>query len=360
MKAAVYYGPHDVRVEERENPTAQPNEVVLKVTRSGMCGTDASEWKAGPIIFPLHKPHPISGLEGPMILGHEFIGEIVEVGSEVTTFTVGQRVASGAGISCGECPRCAEGRTNLCQRYVTHGLNRDGGMAEMVAVPVSTLVPIPDELSDDHAGLAQPLAVGLHAARRSRARDGDTVVLIGAGAIGTFVLAGLTHLGSSRVVVVDFAGSRLERATRLGADHIVAVDDTTDAVVRALIGGFGADVVIEASGAPGQIDRAASWTRRGGTLLQVGLPSKPQEVNVHHIVMSEITVETTLAHVCGEDMAPALEILGNTALAEELLEGVFPLSELANQLERLATGQIQGKVLFDPQANEAAERGAKQ
>jgi (R,R)-butanediol dehydrogenase/meso-butanediol dehydrogenase/diacetyl reductase len=131
----------------------------------------------------------------------------------------------------------------------------------------------------------------------------------------------------------------------------VAVDDNTDAAVRELIGGFGADVVIEASGAPGQIDRAASWIRRGGTLLQVGLPSKPQEVNVHHIVMSEITVETTLAHVCDEDIAPALEILSSTALADELLEGVFPLSELADQLERLATGQIQGKVLFDPRMN---------
>jgi len=85
--------------------------------------------------------------------------------------------------------------------------------------------------------------------------------------------------------------------------------------------------------------------------LQVGLPSKPQEVNIHHIVMSEITMETTLAHVCGEDMAPALEILRTTTLAQELLEGVYPLDELTDQLERLAKGQIQGKVLFDPQMN---------
>lgn len=349
MKAALYHGPHDVRIEEVEDPRPEPGEVLLRVTRSGMCGTDASEWKAGPIIFPLHKAHPVSGLQGPMILGHEFIGEIVELGDGVSGFSVGDRVASGAGISCGSCPRCAEGRTNLCQKYVTHGLNRHGGMAQMVAVPASTLVAIPANLSDDYAGLAQPLAVGLHAARRSRASDTDTVVLIGAGAIGTFVLAGLKFLGSSRVIVVDFAGSRLDRATRLGADEVVPVDDSTDTTVRELIGAFGADVVIEASGAPGQIDRAASWTRRGGTLLQVGLPSTAQEVNVHHIVMSEITVETTLAHVCGEDLAPSLQILSTTPLAEELLEGVFPLEELPNQLERLATGQIQGKVLFDPQ-----------
>ena len=175
------------------------------------------------------------------------------------------------------------------------------------------------------------------------------MVLIGAGAIGTFVLAGLRHLVDATVIVVDFAGERLERAQRLGASHTVDVDGTTDEVVRKLVGAFGADVVIEASGAPGQINRAAGWTRRGGTLLQVGLPAQPQEVNVHPIVMAEISVETTLAHVCGEDMAPALEILNSTDLARELLEAVYPLEELPHQLDRIAKGEIQGKVLFDPQ-----------
>jgi len=349
MKAAVYHGPHDVRIEQKSQPAPAQGEVLLKITRSGMCGTDASEWKSGPLLFPIASPHAVSGHSGPMILGHEFIGEIIALGEGVSGFSVGDRVASGAGISCGGCPRCAEGRTNLCQRYVTLGLNRDGGMAEYVAVPTSTLVHIPDGLSDDFAGLAQPLAVGLHAARRARVHTGDTVVLIGAGAIGTFVLAGLGHLVDATVIVVDFAGERLERAKRLGAAHTVEVNDTIDAAVRALVGTFGADVVIEASGAPGQINRAASWTRRGGTLLQVGLPSQPQEVNVHPIVMAEISVETTLAHVCGEDMAPALEILNSTDLARELLEAVYPLEELPHQLERLATGDIQGKVLFDPQ-----------
>jgi len=251
-------------------------------------------------------------------------------------------------VSCGECPRCSEGRTNLCQKYVTLGLNRDGGMAEMVAVPVSTLVRIPDTVDDDRAGLAQPLAVGLHAARRAGVATGDTVVLIGAGAIGTFVLAGLRHLVDSTVIVVDFSGARLDRARALGANHTVPVGDDTEEAVRKLIGPFGADVVIEASGAPGQINRAASWTRRGGTLLQVGLPAQPEAINIHHVVMSEITIQTTLAHVCGEDLAPALDILEKTDLSAHLLEGVFPLEQLPEQLARLSSGEIQGKVLFDP------------
>jgi (R,R)-butanediol dehydrogenase/meso-butanediol dehydrogenase/diacetyl reductase len=283
-----------------------------------------------------------------MILGHEFIGEIISAPAAESGFQTGDVVASGAGISCGKCRRCLEGRTNLCDKYVTLGLNRDGGMAEYVAVPTSTLVKVPAGLSLDAAGIAQPLAVGLHAARRSGVKNGDKVLLIGAGAIGTFVLAGLKHLYNAEVTVLDFGGARLERATRLGADHTVEVGDGAEQSIRDIFGAAGIDVVIEASGAPGQMAFALSLVKRGGTLLQVGLPSTKQELDVHKIVMSEINIETTLAHVCGQDLAPALEILGTTTLAAELIEGVHPLSQISEQLELLATGKIQGKILFDP------------
>ena len=349
MIAAVYHASGDVRIEERDVPAPIEGEVLLKVLRSGMCGTDASEYKSGPKIFATQTKHPISGHQGPMILGHEFIGEIISAPDASSgDFKIGDVVASGAGISCGKCKRCLEGRTNLCERYVTLGLNRDGGMAQFVAVPTSTLVKVPAGLSLDAAGIAQPLAVGLHAARRSGVRDGDKVLLIGAGAIGTFVLAGLKHLYDAEVTVLDFGGARLERATRLGADHTVEVGDGAEQSIREIFGTAGIDVVIEASGAPGQMAFALSLVKRGGTLLQVGLPSTTQELDVHKIVMSEINIATTLAHVCGQDLAVSLEILGSTALATELIEGVHPLSQISEQLELLATGKIQGKILFDP------------
>jgi (R,R)-butanediol dehydrogenase / meso-butanediol dehydrogenase / diacetyl reductase len=347
MKAAVYYAPGDVRVESFPTPSAGTNQLVLKVLRSGMCGTDASEYTSGPKIFPTLNKHAISGHLGPMILGHEFIGEVIALGDGASKFKLGDIVASGAGFSCGECRRCKEGRTNLCATYVTSGLNRHGGMAEYAAVEESTLSLVPEGLSLDAAGLAQPLAVGIHAARRAGVVSGDQVVLIGAGAIGTFVLAGLKSLVDAHVTVVDFPGERLERAVRLGADRVVAVSDTLDEDLKALFP-LGADVVIEASGAPGQMQKALKLTKRGGTMLQVGLPSKPQEIEVHPMVMSEISIRTTLAHICQDDLGPALEILNSTRLANELVEGVYPLEEISNLLEKLATGQIQGKVLFDP------------
>ena len=348
MKAAVYHAAGDVRIEERDVPTPVAGEALIKVLRSGMCGTDASEYKSGPKIFATQTKHPVSGHHGPMIVGHEFIGEIVGNVDAASGFVTGDLVASGAGISCGSCKRCLEMRTNLCEKYVTLGLNRDGGMAEYVAVPTSTLVKIPAGLGLDAAGIAQPLAVGLHAARRAGVRDGDKVLLIGAGAIGTFVLAGLKNLFTAEVTVLDFAGNRLERAARLGADHTVEVGENAEADVKKIFGDAGIDVIIEASGAPGQLQFAIGLVKRGGNILQVGLPSTKQEIDVHKIVMSEINIQTTLAHVCDHDLGPALEILGATTLAAELIEGVYPLSEISTQLELLGAGQIQGKVLFDP------------
>ncbi|MCK8608041.1 zinc-binding dehydrogenase [Agromyces sp. C10] len=349
MDAVVYHGRGDVRVERRPIPIATEGQALVRVLRSGICGTDATEWKSGPIIFPIDRVHPNSGHTGPLVIGHEFVGEIVDLpGGPVDGLGVGAHVASGAGVSCGECDRCREGRTNLCARYVTHGLNADGGLAEYVAVETSTLVPIPEGCSLDDAGVAQPLAVGLHAARRAGARDGDRVILFGAGAIGTFILAGLVSLVDADITVVDFAGERLERAQRLGATRTVPVDDDLVATLRSVVGPGGADVVIEATGAPGQLSVALDLVRQGGTILGVGLPSAHQDLDVHRLVMNEVTIVTTVAHVCAEDLAPALEILASTDLGDELVEAVFPLPEAPHQIERLARGEIRGKVLFDP------------
>lgn len=348
MIAAVYHASGDVRVENLDIPAAGHGEVLLKILRSGICGTDASEYKAGPKIFPTQAAHPNSGHFGPMVIGHEFIGEIIGEVDASTGFKAGDIVASGAGISCGECKRCLQGRTNLCDRYVTLGLNRNGGLAQYVAAPVKTLVKVPEGISLEAAGIAQPLAVGLHAARRAGVTDGDNVLLIGSGAIGTFVLAGIKHLFKANVTVLDFGGARLERASRLGADHTVEVGPDSVANIREIFGNGGIDVVIEASGAPGQLQFAIEQVKRGGKILQVGLPTSRQEIDVHKIVMSEIDIHTTLAHICGEDLAPALDILAKTNLADELVEGVYPLSEISAQLELLGSGKIQGKVLFDP------------
>ncbi len=347
MSAAVFHGAKDIRVETVPTPTAKPGEAVIRVLRSGMCGTDASEWVAGPKIFPIAKEHRVTHHLGPMIPGHEFVGEIVAV-PQGSAFGLGDVVASGAGVWCGECDRCREGRTNMCDLYYTLGLSLDGGMAEYVSSPVKNLTRVPDGLSIDAAGLAQPLAVGIHAARRSGAVDGDGVLVIGGGAIASFVLAGLKHLVDVRVTVVEFPGPKQERALRLGASAVVSPGDELAELVLESFGGVKPDVVIEASGAPGQLANALSLVRDGGRVLAVGLPKVPPAIDVHSLVFREVTLDSSLAHVCDTDLGAALDILAEGVLGAELVEQVVGLAELGAQLDRLVAGQVDGKILVDP------------
>jgi (R,R)-butanediol dehydrogenase/meso-butanediol dehydrogenase/diacetyl reductase len=347
MRAAVYHGAKDVRIEQRPVPTPAEGQVLVRVLRSGICGTDASEFLHGPGMFPVNRRHPASGHLGPMIMGHEFIGEVVESGAGWLT---GQRLATGAGVSCGECTWCRAGRTNLCADYWTLGLSADGGLAEYAAVPASTCVEIPADCSDDAAGLAQPLAVGLHAARRTGAGPGDTVVLVGAGAIGSFILCGLATRRPDRIIALDIDDARLTTATALGATDVVNVTGRDPVeLVRELTNGVGAQLVIEASGVSGSAQQAVPMAARGGRVLLVGLAHEPQAVAFADVILREVDMLTTVAHVCGEDIPEALRLLAGGGIAEQLLDRVIGLDALVEDgLGALVDRRATGKILVDP------------
>jgi (R,R)-butanediol dehydrogenase / meso-butanediol dehydrogenase / diacetyl reductase len=347
MRAAVLHAVGDVRVENRPVPVPGSGEVLLAVTYNGLCGTDVTEYTKGPLMVPLTRAHPGSGHIGPTVLGHEFIGEVVDVGAGAEKW-MGRRVASGAGVSCGACGPCRSGRTNLCDRYYTLGLSTHGALAEFVAVPVSTLVEIPDACSDLDAALAQPLAVGLHAVSRSGVSSGDTVVLLGAGAIGSFILAGLAH-HDGRVIAVDVDEDRLRSACELASIEtcLVHPDDPIDPVAQLVP--HGADVVIESSGAPGSAQSAIHVVARGGRVLLVGLTKLPQSLYLADLVLREITVNTTVAHVCSSDLPRALDLLTDRPLAKLLVDRVVALERIVTDaFDPLVKGTVRGKVLVDP------------
>jgi len=316
------------------------------VSHNGLCGTDVTEYTKGPMMVPLRTAHPGSGHVGPTVLGHEFIGEVVDAGAGAERWR-GRRVASGAGVSCGACRLCHEGRTNLCDRYYTIGLSTHGALAEYVEVPASTLHEIPAGCADVDAALAQPLAVGLHAVSRAGIVAGDSVVVLGAGAIGSFILAGLSgHDG--RVIAVDIDAGRLSAARQLGATEtcLVGAEDVDN--LRTLLPA-GADVVIESSGVPGAAQRACHLVRRGGTVLFVGLVKAPQSLDITDLVLREVTMHTTVAHVCDRDLPRALELLHRRPLAPLLVDRVVPLERvLPDALQPLAAGSVPGKVLIAP------------
>jgi (R,R)-butanediol dehydrogenase/meso-butanediol dehydrogenase/diacetyl reductase len=347
MLAAVLHAPHDLRVEDRPDPVAAQGEVVIRVAFNGLCGTDATEYTKGPMMVPLTVRHPGSGHQGPTILGHEFVGTVVGTTASTSSW-MGRRVASGAGVSCGNCAWCNRGRTNLCAQYYTLGLSTHGGLAEFVAAPVTTLREIPDGMADLDAALAQPLAVGLHGVSRAGVRPGDHVVVMGAGAIGSFILAGLAgHDG--RVTALDVDAGRLDVATKLGAtDTYLIESELSPSDARDLLGG-GADVVIESSGVPGAAARAAAIATRGGTVLLVGLTKAPQSLDLADLVLREVDLRTTVAHVCDRDLPTALDLLSSRALSTVLLDRVVSLKDVVGSgFDPLSTGQAHGKILVDP------------
>ena len=350
MKALVLHAAGDARIEERPEPPAPgPGDVRLKVVRAGLCGTDATEFAAGPVMTPLERRHPASGAQGPVVLGHEFIGVVEETGSAVDRFAVGDRVAAGAGVWCGRCDWCRRGQTNLCASYWTFGLSADGGLTERITVPAAMLYPVAPNVSDDNAALAQPLAVGFHAVERSRMRKDDVVVVHGAGAIGSFVIAGAAAAGAGAVVAVDVDPGRLEVAAQVGATHTVDARETDPLeAVRDLTGSALADVTVEASGLVDGMSRVQRLTRRGGTVLLVGLPKKEVSFNAVNLILREIDVMTTVAHVCDVNLPTALDLLAQRDLASLLVEKVVPLERaVEDALVPMAEGAARGKLLVD-------------
>lgn len=349
MQAAIYYGRGDVRIEEVPEPPAPgPGEVVLAVLSASICGTDVSEYTHGPQLIPLHTRHHASGHLGPLILGHEFVGRIVAMGPEVTGLALGQRVVPGAGSWCGQCPRCLAGETNLCRRYFVYGLHAHGGLADMVKVPAHMCHVVPDACRDESAALAQPLAVALHALRKSGVQREQTLAILGVGGIGSFLLAAAHLQGISTIMAMDIDEERLERAVRLGASCQVHVTrEDSQRVIHRLSGGEGADVVIEASGAPSAPSLALSLARRGGRVLLVGLQRAPCRLDLHDQVLREVALLSSNGHVCDIDLPAALTLLSTHDLATQVVDRVIPLQRLMpDGLVALAEGRAKGKVVI--------------
>ena len=343
MRAAVFHGPHDVRVEDVAEPAAAAGgEVVLEVVRAAICGTDASEWDHGPILC---RPG--------VVLGHEFVGRVVDLGAEVTDLHVGDRVVSGAGISCGHCFWCHRRRTNLCADYRTLGLQVDGGLAEYVASPASICRVVPDACDDDAAAMTQPLAVALHALGRVAQGKDETVAVIGAGGIGSFLVAGASRRAlEGRVVAIDIDAERLATASALGASETADASGRDLAqLLLELSGGTGFDIVIEASGAPLAPSAAIAGARRGGRVLLVGLHGAPRELDLTGTILREIDIFTTVAHVCDADIPAALELLAETNIAAVTAGPRIPLDTLVEEgLRPLAERRALGKILVTPSA----------
>jgi len=351
MRAAVFHGRDDVRIEDVADPVVGPRDLLLKVAAVGICGTDGHEFAHGPTLFPIEVEHPVTHHCGPLIPGHEIAGWVQATGAEVSDFATGMLVVSGAGISCGQCHWCAAGRTNLCANYSTVGLQCHGGLAQYVAVPSDTCIDTgPYGLTPDAAALAQPMSIAVHAMRRGRPRSGEVVVVIGAGGIGAFLTYALAQFGAV-TVVADLNPQRLAVAKSLGA-HTTVIPEDGQGLGQVLSSqGLVPSVIYEVSGSTPGFDLARSIVPRGGRIVLVGLHGQPCAINLRDISIREIEIIGTNAHVLRTDLPMALDLLATrTDGWRDVAPIALSLDSLVDGgLKPLAAGQSdQIKTLVDP------------
>ncbi len=352
MRAAVFHDRNDIRIKDLPVPEPRPGEALVRVGAVGICGTDAHEYSHGPFMFPIHDRHPVTGHVGPMVPGHELAGTIEMLGPDVDDFALGDLVVSGAGISCGDCLWCIRGRTNLCARYASVGLQRNGGLAEFCTVPVSTLVIAdPYGLTPDAAALGQPMAIAVHAMRRGRLEPGQTAVIIGVGGIGAFLTYAAVEVGAT-VISSDLDPDRLAIATRLGATH--SIDPRAGSVMQVLddVAMF-PDVVYEVTGTAAGIKAAFEAAQRGSRIVAVGLHGEHRNLDVRDLSLREVELIGTNAHVCADDLPEALRLLASRRDPwSDIAPVALSLDRLVRDgLEPLADGRTAHiKTLVDPWA----------
>lgn len=294
MRALRWHGPRDLRLVELVEPALRRGEVRVSVAYCGICGSDLHEYVDGPHAIPVADPHPLSGRQAPLTLGHEFCGTVVE--SADAGVAIGTRVVVEPEYRCGQCDECCAGRYNLCRSMGFIGLMGDGAMADSVVVPSYTLHALPEAVRFEQAAVFEPAAVALHAVRRSALEPGDACAVFGMGPVGLLTVAMLRQCGAGEIVAVDVNPARLALAGRLGATTTVdaSCEDAT-AVVQRCSGGRGAALAFEVAGVQASLDGALACLRKGGQAVLVGLMGQAK-FEVFDLVNRELGITSSVGY----------------------------------------------------------------
>lgn len=314
--------PGQVDFFTRVLPDPAPDEVIVRVKASAICGSDLHIFKG---------KHPSVPL--PATIGHEFAGDVAAIGQDVTQVAIGDRVTVEPCIVCGHCDACRHGDYGYCESISFLYRRGDGAMADYVKVKASSLYKLPDHLSYEAGALIEPLAVATHAVRRADIRLGENVLVIGAGAIGTLVAALCRASGAGNVVVVDYSSDRLKLAKELGATHTVnpGEGDKLEEIIKELTGGTGMDKSIECVGRESTFIQAIESLRRNGLATIVGIFEEPMiTINAMRFINHEIRVQGAQGYCW--DFPIALKMTREIPL-EKLITHTFPLEQLQTALE---------------------------
>jgi 2-desacetyl-2-hydroxyethyl bacteriochlorophyllide A dehydrogenase len=334
LKALVYLGPRRMHVEERPDPSPGSGEVVIQSRWSAICGSDLHAFReASPRRIP------------PLVMGHETVGEIAEVGDGVDRGRIGERVVLKPILSCGECARCREGAINHCASGRLVGRDLTGGVAELFVVPATAAVQIPDFLAADVAVLVEPLANAVHVANRD-VRTGDTVLVIGSGPIGVLMVRAAFLQGAAKVLATDTATDRLGFAEAQGA---VTIAGDVEAAVLEHTEDEGADLVIDAAGFEATWALGVKTAKVGGRIAQVGLGAASGSLDYFAVLGKEVTITGSYAWT-EADFDRSLELITDDALDPTGWITTMSLNDGQQAFEQLVDGAGLFKVVFEPEA----------
>lgn len=314
------------------------NDVLIKIKKTAICGTDIhiylwDEWAQS--IIPV-----------PMTVGHEFYGEIAEIGQEVQGLKVGQRVSGEGHLTCGYCRNCRAGKRHLCRNTLGVGVNRPGCFAEYLAIPASNVIVLPNDITADQAAIMDPLGNATHCAL---AFDvvGEDVLITGAGPIGIMAAAIVKHIGARHVVITDVNETRLELARKMGATRAVNIaKQNLDMVMQELGMLEGFDIGLEMSGNPSALNDMMKAMNHGGHVAMLGIPPKETAIDWNQVIFKGLVIKGIYGREMFETWYKMISMLQSGLDITPVLTHHFPVDEYQKAFELMASGQS-GKVILE-------------
>jgi D-arabinitol dehydrogenase (NADP+) len=340
MKALVYRAPEKFSIEEVPKPAPGPRDVLIRVRACGICKTDVH----------IHRGRFIARF--PLTPGHEFAGEVEEVGREVREFRPGERVTADNTELCGSCYYCRRNQPLYCENFLSHGCNLPGGFAEYVLIKEEKVFRIPGHLSFEEAAFTEPTACVVHSLDVARPEPASDALIFGAGPAGLILAQALKHTGVGRLVVAAPNEFKLGLAKRLAADEVVKVDGKDPSVGQnelLEICPKGYDIIFEATGDPSVVERAISLAKMGGKVVIFGVAPEEARISVspYEIYKREIKLIGTFAQTHCFERALGLLSTGKVKV-RELITHTFPLEEYAKALNVVLTDRNALKVMIKP------------
>lgn len=339
MKSAVFYGRHDLRVENTPTPKPAPNEVLIQVKACGICGTDIHIYEGD---------KGAAEVTPPTILGHEFAGIITEIGCDVQNFQVGDRVCIDPNHYCGECDFCRSGEVHFCERMVGYGTTVNGGFAEYCVVEQSQVYHIGDNTSFAQGAMAEPVACCLHGIDMCGIEPGYQVVVIGGGMIGLLMLQLAKLAGAAKIALLEPVEKKREMGRKLGAD--VCIDPLKENVKERLAdaGMTWVRTVIECAGLPSTMEQAVDLAGKKGTVMMFGLTKPDAQISIKpfQIFQKELTLKASFINPCTQQRA--LQLIDSGRLdVESMVCDTIGLEDLEEVL-RNPKVRAEGKYIVNP------------